>query len=723
MRSPSLMLLRLRFVGEGESLRQYAAVAGDWAPYVVDLSQEAEPVAAAMRWMRADMAKTVDLREDALFAYAVLRVAADRVFCYQRCHHVALDGYSGSIVTGRVAEIYNALLRQEDFTKDAPPPLSVLLDADEAYRASADLQADRDYWNSVLASPPQAVSISGLRPAGIPRSLTRDMQVIPSERAADLRAAARKFRTSLSGLAITAAAAYLHRCTGAEDIVLGVPAWVRAAGEQRRVPGMTANVLPIRLAVRPGMPLGELARQVSAQVRQGLRHQRYRYEDILRDLRLVGRQGLCSLMLIANQFDYIDKLGDCSVRAHALGGPNFNDLTISVFDRTSDGSIDVAFDANPELYSAETTTANAKRFLAALDWIADASPDERLGRVPILDEAERHRILAEWNDTARDVPAGDAAGAVRGAGGADAGCGGGGLRGRRGDVRGAERAGEPAGAAAGGAWCRPGVAGRGRDGTVGRPGDGPAGGVKAGGAYLPVDPEYPAERVGYMLADAAPVCVVTTRDVLPRLGGAGSVVVLDDPDVEADLDRRRAEDLSDADRTGPLLGSHPAYVIYTSGSTGRPKGVVVAHAGVVNRLAWMQGMYPLGAGDRVLQKTPFGFDVSVWELFWPLAQGCAMVVARPGGHRDPAYLAGLIRGERVTVAHFVPSMLQVFLAEESAGSCTGLRTVFCSGEALPAELAGRFAGVLPAPSCITCTARRRRRWTSRRGRARPAGGP
>ncbi|MYV66395.1 AMP-binding protein, partial [Streptomyces sp. SID2131] len=128
---------------------------------------------------------------------------------------------------------------------------------------------------------------------------------------------------------------------------------------------------------------------------------------------------------------------------------------------------------------------------------------------------------------------------------------------------------------------------------------------------------------------------------------------------------------------------HPAYVIFTSGSTGRPKGVVVEHEAIVNRLAWMEGTYRLTPADRVLQKTPTTFDVSVWELFWPLAQGVPLVVARPEGHRDPQYLAELIRDRRVSVLHFVPSMLQAFLDSVDVADCPGLRLVVCSGEALP----------------------------------------
>ncbi|MBD0417622.1 amino acid adenylation domain-containing protein, partial [Streptomyces sp. TRM S81-3] len=140
----------------------------------------------------------------------------------------------------------------------------------------------------------------------------------------------------------------------------------------------------------------------------------------------------------------------------------------------------------------------------------------------------------------------------------------------------------------------------------------------------------------------------------------------------------------------------PAYVIFTSGSTGRPKGVMIPHAGIVNRLHWMQDRYGLTPADRVLQKTPYGFDVSVWEFFWPLLTGATLVLARPGGHRDPEYLAALIRDERVTTVHFVPSMLDVFLTEPSAAQCTSLRRVICSGETLTPVTQARFFDVYDA---------------------------
>ncbi|MFD9615252.1 amino acid adenylation domain-containing protein, partial [Streptomyces sp. NPDC059083] len=206
--------------------------------------------------------------------------------------------------------------------------------------------------------------------------------------------------------------------------------------------------------------------------------------------------------------------------------------------------------------------------------------------------------------------------------------------------------------------------------------------VEAGGAYVPLDLDQPADRIDYVLETAAPVCVLTTeRDGFTH--PSVSVLAVDGVDLSGYSDAP----LTDADRSAPLRDSNTAYVIFTSGSTGRPKGVAVPHSAIVNRLVWMQAEYGLTAADVVLQKTPATFDVSVWEFFWPLQIGARLVVAKPDGHRDPAYLAEIIVREGVTVTHFVPSMLAVFVAEEAAARCTSLRQVFASGEALPAPTA------------------------------------
>ncbi|MEU1090232.1 amino acid adenylation domain-containing protein [Streptomyces sp. NPDC005892] len=199
---------------------------------------------------------------------------------------------------------------------------------------------------------------------------------------------------------------------------------------------------------------------------------------------------------------------------------------------------------------------------------------------------------------------------------------------------------------------------------------------RTGAAYLPIDPLLPAERIREMTEDAQPVLTLDGKDV-----------------------RRMSEQegpAADGTEWPPPHPSNTAYVIYTSGSTGRPKGVAVSHEAIVNRLRWMQAEYPLGPDDRVLQKTPAGFDVSVWEFFWPLCVGARLVLAGPDDHRDPARIAELIRTEHITTVHFVPSMLRLFLEEPTAARCDQLRRVFVSGEALSADLRSWSFRVLDA---------------------------
>ena len=227
--------------------------------------------------------------------------------------------------------------------------------------------------------------------------------------------------------------------------------------------------------------------------------------------------------------------------------------------------------------------------------------------------------------------------------------------------------------------------------------------LKAGGAYLPLDPSYPAERLAFMLDDAQARVLITRQrlddgrwtmddesaSAQPIVNGPSSIVNL-----AADWSRiagGSAENL--ANRTHP---DNLAYMIYTSGSTGQPKGALNSHRAISNRLRWMQDAFQLTARDVVLQKTPFSFDVSVWEFFWPLLTGARLVLARPGGHQDPAYLRALIARSHITTCHFVPALLQLFLDEPDLASCRSLRRVICSGEALSAELQLRFFGRLGA---------------------------
>jgi amino acid adenylation domain-containing protein len=215
--------------------------------------------------------------------------------------------------------------------------------------------------------------------------------------------------------------------------------------------------------------------------------------------------------------------------------------------------------------------------------------------------------------------------------------------------------------------------------------------LKAGGAYVPLDPEYPEVRLSFMVHDSNIPLLLTQARLLKGVPTHNAQVI------QLDADWPLIAGESTETRKSGGTAQDLAYVIYTSGSTGQPKGAMNTHLAIVNRLLWMQDAYRLQQSDRVLQKTPISFDVSVWEFFWPLMTGARLVLAVPGGHRDSTYLADLIAREKVTTLHFVPSMLDIFLREKEVGSsCASLKRVFCSGEALPVELQDRFFSQLSA---------------------------
>ncbi len=218
--------------------------------------------------------------------------------------------------------------------------------------------------------------------------------------------------------------------------------------------------------------------------------------------------------------------------------------------------------------------------------------------------------------------------------------------------------------------------------------------LKAGAAYVPLDPEYPPERLAYMIEDSGIQLLLSQQSLLPSLPVvAVQVIALDAPALWLDGYSCEAPAVA-------IHGLNLAYVIYTSGSTGQPKGAGNSHRALVNRLCWMQQAYALEASDAVLQKTPFSFDVSVWEFFWPLMTGARLVVAAPGEHREPARLIATIGRHAITTVHFVPSMLQAFIHEPGVQACTSLKRIVCSGEALPLDAQSQVFAKLPRAASV-----------------------
>ncbi|MEU0537733.1 amino acid adenylation domain-containing protein, partial [Amycolatopsis tolypomycina] len=602
-------------------------------------------------------------------------------------HHIAADGWSLSPLWRDIATAYGARLRGE-----APSwtPLPVqyadytlwqrdLLATEEA--------AQLDYWRETLDGLPDRIALPLDRPHPAMSAYRGGFFTFAWDAGlqaglADLARAcgASPFMVVHAGLT-----ALLSRLGAGTDIPIGTPIAGRADAALDDLVGFFVNTLVLRVDTGGDPSFRDLVARVRERSLDAYAHQDVPFERLVEAVnpaRSLAHHPLFQTMLAwQNTPGSGVELPGLTVTEQPVGtGTAKFDLWFS-FTEAADGLHGQA-EFNAEVFDKATVTGLLGRLETLLRQVV-AAPDRRLGSLDVLTAAERDGLEKTWSGATQDVPAGTVP-----------------------ELFAAQVARTP---------DHPALVFEDEELTyaeldavsnrlarvLAARGAGPERVValalprsthlvtailavlKTGAAYLPLDPGYPADRIAFMLDDADPALVLAVAET--AVPGA---LLLDDPGTLAGISAEPLEAV--------LRPENPAYVIYTSGSTGRPKGVVVPHAGIVNRLLWMQDEYGLTAEDRVLQKTPSSFDVSVWEFLWPLLTGATEVLARPDGHKDPAYLARLIRDRGVTTVHFVPSMLQVFLQEPAAAGCTSLRRVLCSGEALPLDAVTQFGQVLDA---------------------------
>ncbi|WP_107982793.1 non-ribosomal peptide synthetase [Rhodococcus sp. OK519] len=666
--------------------RQLVDASLDDTPQYVDLRSESDPRAAALAWMRADYSAPVDLLRDRLVVAAVLHLEDDLYYWYNRAHHVVLDGFGATTFVNRVAELYTAETDGTDPSANLSSPLEKVYDADHAYRSSTRFTSDREYWLERVADVEEPTSLAGR--AAPPAALSRiDSAALPIGTTTRMDAFLGREETTVATVVIAAFAAYLAQMTGREDVVLSLPVTARTTAVLRRSGGMTSNVVPLRLTVAAGTTVSDLLGRVATEVSGALRHQRYRHEDIRRDVTGVAGQASffgpwVNIMMFHTELRFGDMVGE----QHILSTGLIEDLGVNVYQGIAGATTHVDFESNPNLYADDEARRNHERFVEFLDRYVAAESDQPVWEIPLGTELERRTILGDWVRTGHEIRRRSLAEAFdeqvartpdatalvyEGAA----------LTYAELDARANALARSLIGLGVGpeslvGLSIR-----RSLDLIVGLYAI-----VKSGGAWVPIDPDHPADRTAYILESASPACVLTTaRDAVDLPDGTVTIEI-DTLDLPA-LDTRP---VTDADRLAPLRPESTAYVIYTSGSTGRPKGVAVSHAAIDNQLEWMLHEYPMVESDVYLQKTATTFDVSLWGFFMPLRVGASMVIATPDGHRDPVYVANKIAEHTVTVTDFVPSMLTVFVANAPQGTCDSLRDVFVIGEALPPETSAEF---------------------------------
>lgn len=639
--------------------------------------------------LRAEAAIQLDLRTPIdpavgpLAAQKLFRLRDDLHLWYQRIHHLAVDGYGTSLLTRRIRDLYAARAQDRELEVSAFRPYAHLLEEDAAYRASAKREADRTFWLSRFADRPDVGALKPGTGSSADRYLRASAALSPTLLPA-LQRLGEDSGTAWPDVLAALVIAYLHRFTPAHEIVTGVAAMNRLGSAAARIPAMAMNVLPLRTAVDEAEPLRDHVARVGDALRAARRHGRYRGEQLRRDLGLLG-EGRRMYGALVNILPYEEPvhLPGLSSRLRTLATGPVDDLTIEVRGGgtgAGDG-LRLEVQANPSMYPPAEVAGHAERLASFLDRAVAA---DRLVSVPTVTPAEHDRWIALVNATDRAVEETTLSHllerAVKAAPDRPA------LRFQGATLTYAEL--DRLTAARARMLAGEGI-GRGDVVAVALPRSfdlvlSLVAILRAGAAYLPLDLRSPAERIRRILASAQPKKVWTTaahRGLFPD----GFPVDLTDQ-APARLAEREPQ---------PPTPEDAAYVIYTSGSTGEPKGVVVEHGAIVNRLLWMQAEYGIGPGDRILQKTPATFDVSVWEFFLALISGGTLVVAPPEAHRDPVRLATILRTERITTVHFVPSMLAAFLEEPAAAQC-GVRRIFCSGEALSAPLRDRCHEVVDA---------------------------
>ncbi|HKP82394.1 MAG TPA: amino acid adenylation domain-containing protein, partial [Pyrinomonadaceae bacterium] len=656
---------------------------------LIDLSALERAERLSHQLAAEEASRPFNLRRGPLLRTTLLRLAPDDHVALFTMHHIISDAWSVGVFIKEFTALYAAFKAGEQ----SPLPELPIQYGDYAEWQRDSLQGELlekqlSYWEEHLAAVPAVIELPvdharPTMPSGKGAKLAFDLgpELLGNLKELSKRKDATLFMTLLAAWQVL-----LYRYSGQDQVCVGTPVAGRTRAETENLIGFFINTLVLRTDLSGNPTFVELLQRVRAVCLGAYAHQDIPFERIVDHLqpeRSLSHTPLFQVMfaLQNTRSEILELPGlellhfDSEIRTSKF------DLTLSLSE--SYDTLAGAIEYNTDLFDEETISRMLGHFRQLLRAIT-ADPQQHISDLSLLSDSEHRQLLIDFNDTAAEFPQ---------------------------DVclhqlieQQVERTPEQTAlvfeeekisyrelnARANQLAHHLRALGVGPEARIGILLERSVemvvallGVLKAGGAYVPLDPEYPAERLRFMLEDAQVAVLITQPRLAATLPSSSAPLLL----------LEESEQLAQYETGNPgLLGGaeNLAYIIYTSGSTGQPKGAMNTHRGIVNRLLWMQATYGLNQEDRVLQKTPFSFDVSVWEFFWPLLTGARLVLARPGGHRDGQYLRELIIKEQITTLHFVPSMLRVFLEEEGLEQCRTLRRVISSGEELPAEVAAHF---------------------------------
>jgi amino acid adenylation domain-containing protein/non-ribosomal peptide synthase protein (TIGR01720 family) len=650
--------VQARFADDGDGPVQHLPTAFDAAaiiePEARDLRDEADPMAAALALMQADLALPLQADTDhSLYRHLLLRIDGERWIWFQRYHHVCVDGYSFSALTRRIADIYTSL--QAGGEPGASPfvGFAAVLNEVQVYQASSTFMDDRAFWSAYAGELAAPVTLSS---HGVAASTLANANLLRQR--CQLDGAQTRALGGAQG-AMAAVFAYLHRMTGAALVGVGVPFMRRMGSAALRATGPVTNVLPLQLAIEPELTLTELAQRLGAQLKRVRRHERYDAEQIQRDMGLVGsRRALYGPTLNLKIYGQEPALGAVRATTHLLAAGPLEDLEFGIWHEGETLVLELA--ANPARYKAPELALHASRLRHVLGQLA-AQPTLPIGALSLLDGAEAGLLAACAHGpmpVSENVPLPDLLWELARTHAQQRAlvCGDEALDFAALAARVAQLAHTLIARGAGPGDVVAIALPRGTDSVVAI-----LAVLAAGAAYLPLDLDYPAERLARLCADAQPALLVCQQ--ADSAWCPPGLALLCPGDAAA----YSTAPITDGERTRPLDPEHAAYIIYTSGSSGAPKGVLVPQRALLNLLRSHQGgIYGATAARfperrvRAIHTTSFSFDASWEQLIWMLL-GHELHLCDDQQRRDAQALVELVAKERIDALDVPPTLLQQML--------------------------------------------------------------
>jgi amino acid adenylation domain-containing protein/non-ribosomal peptide synthase protein (TIGR01720 family)/FkbM family methyltransferase len=667
---------------------------------LIDLSSISSSEFTARQLIEAEAARTFDLAQGPLLRATLLRLNASEHVLLFTMHHIISDAWSMGVLVKEVAALYQAFLKGES----SPLPELPVQYADYAVWQREWLQGEVlerqvEYWREQLADAPAELALrtDRARPPVQSHRGASQRVVLPESLTGELRELSRRegvtlFMTLLAGWSVL-----LGRYAGVQDVTVGTLIAGRTRAEVEPLIGFFINTLALRVKWQSDWTVTELLRAVREVCLGGYSHQELPFEKLVEELqpeRNLSRTPIFQVMLVLQNapFEALELPGLELQPIKLEGTTALFDLTLLLSEEGRGIAGPLTY--NTDIFEAETIERMLSQLEILLAGMA-ADPTTRLSDLPLLSAAEREQLLYQWNETEIEFPAQtihelfeaqvertpDALALV--------------SEDEQLTYRELnERANQLA------HYLR--ELGVGAEQLVGLLMERSVGMVvsllgvlKAGGAYLPLDPAYPEARLNYMLTDAGVSVLLTEPWLLARLGGEPGCRVVFVEQEWGTIGQQTA-----ANVVSGVSAANLAYVIYTSGSTGQPKGVMITHGAISNHMQWSQQRYPFQSDDVLLQKTSFGFDASVWEFFAPLLAGVQLMLARPGGHQDSQYLVEVMQQHQVSDLQVVPSLLRLLVGEPGLAGCVSLRRIFAGGERLTVELAQQLWQRLPEVELI-----------------------